>query len=255
MNNQSIVNKNTNAIVISLKRSLDRRRLIAKRLSDSKIKFQWFNAVDGRSDIIFNYAKHVSKTAWRGKALTKGEIGSFASHYKIWKLVIQTNKPRIVLEDDIIWEDDFIEAVESLSNHPPELIFLRLYGTFRRKRKIYRKIGKYIGKEIVEYSKGPSGACAYWITPTAAKKLISHSRYWRLPVDDYMDSFWIHGVRTYSLIPFPVKTYSPVSEVKGIPGLKGMPGYKNLSLRTKLRREIYRFLNDINRLFTYYLKK
>ena len=254
MNHESIVDKNTNAIVISLKRSIKRRRLISERLLDSKIKFQWFSAVDGKSDKIFNYTKYVSKPAWRGKALTQGEIGCFASHYEIWKLVVQTNQPRIVLEDDIIWEDDFLEVVEHLSNYPPKLIFLRLYGTFQRKRKVYRKIGKYIGREIVEYSKGPSGACAYWITPKAANKLISHSRYWRLPVDDYLDSFWTHGVRTFSLIPFPVKTYSPVSEVEGIPGKKGMAGYKGLSLMTKIHREMYRFLNDINRLFTYYLK-
>jgi hypothetical protein len=64
-----------------------------------------------------------------------------------------------------------------------------------------------------------------------------------------MDKFWTHGVKTYSLIPFPVRTYSSASEVEGI------PSSVKISLNKKIHREVSRTLSDIARLFTYFVRK
>jgi GR25 family glycosyltransferase involved in LPS biosynthesis len=45
---QSNIDSDKRVIVISLDRSIDRKKVIEKRLSASKIDFQWFNAIDGK---------------------------------------------------------------------------------------------------------------------------------------------------------------------------------------------------------------
>lgn len=44
-------------------------------------------------------------------------------------------------------------------------------------------------------------ARAYAIAPLAAKKLLDGSKKWSMPVDNYIDSIYLHGVACYLLTP------------------------------------------------------
>ena len=74
--------------VISLKRSPDRRRYIEKQLDDLNIKFEFFDAVDGRAEPPhplfenYNYAKRLWLTS--GRMPSKGELVVYGSHYLLW---------------------------------------------------------------------------------------------------------------------------------------------------------------------------
>ena len=56
----------------------------------------------------------------------------------------------------------------------------------------------------MRFDKGPQGTVAYALTSGAAATLLEHASTWREPVDNYIDSFWVHGLLPIGVIPYPV---------------------------------------------------
>jgi len=59
-------------------------------------------------------------------------------------------------------------------------------------------------QRLVRYRKGPVGTQCYAISPDGARALLRHADRWTEPVDRYIDRFWLHGVHSYAIHPFPV---------------------------------------------------
>ena len=96
-----------NIFVINLDKDKDRRESIKKSFSKQEIKWSFMSGVYG------------SKIKRKGlqKFCTDGQIGCFASHYKIWKTAkIKKLEYILVCEDDIVIPDDFIEKIEETLN-------------------------------------------------------------------------------------------------------------------------------------------
>lgn len=114
--------------VINLDRCADRRLYIEKIMSDSNIKFEFIEAVDGNKLL----PNQESWSDWCNSNTLKcrkglpcdywlpnhGQIGCYLSHVKIWKKIIEEKiESCLILEDDIVLK---LENFNDYSNALPE---------------------------------------------------------------------------------------------------------------------------------------
>lgn len=168
--------------------------------------FQFFDAVDAQSGAHEPFKKaHYSKRRAllsKGRELSEGEIACWASNYSLWKKCVELNEPIVVLEDDVAMVDDSFAQTLSLieaSGHQ----YVRLAATNLRKAN-----ARKLDANFIEFLGNPSGAQGYYLTPSAAQKFIKHAQTVFFSQDDYMDSYFIHGVRNVGIWPFAVKESS-----------------------------------------------
>ncbi|GAA8050972.1 hypothetical protein HpMS97_08150 [Helicobacter pylori] len=129
--------------IISLKES--QRRLDTEKLvleSNEKFKgrcvFQIFDAISPKHEDFEKFvqelydAQSMLKSDWFhsyvGVGLTLPELGCYLSHYLLWKECVKTNQPVIILEDDVVLEFNFMQALEDCLKSPFD--FVRLYGHY-----------------------------------------------------------------------------------------------------------------------------
>ncbi|ENM3991490.1 glycosyltransferase family 25 protein, partial [Vibrio cholerae] len=116
--------------VISLKNSLDRRASIEQQMTSHGLKFEFFDAIDGRIDpphplfANYDYTKRLWLTS--GKMPMRGELGCYASHYLLWQKCVELNAPIVVLEDDVIINENFPQYLSIMKDKTNEYGFLRL---------------------------------------------------------------------------------------------------------------------------------
>ena len=98
--------------VINLPQRADRLSNF-KIINDDYISYEVINAVDGRTfdyDVLVNMGFDIDHS-WIDPILktklTKGEVGCFLSHWKLWEKCIELNEPILVLEDDAVITDKF----------------------------------------------------------------------------------------------------------------------------------------------------
>jgi glycosyl transferase family 25 len=191
--------------VINLAGSDERWETTSNRLTELKVPFERFEAVDGRVSPHPLFERHDDKLRqkYRGRALSGGELGCFASHFLLWQRCVELNEPIVVMEDDITIDDSFNEAIRLAESNIDRLVYLRLAGTYL-KRRPYKKIGVLGSFDLMDHIKGPAGTLCYVISPKAAKIFVQNADVWFLAVDDYMDRYWYHHINCYSLMPFPI---------------------------------------------------
>jgi glycosyl transferase, family 25 len=192
--------------VISLELSTGRRDTMRAQLQSLGVPYEFIRATDGiRGEHlgITNYSDSYCLQAWR-RPLTPGEVGCFASHYRLWQRCVEKNEPMIVMEDDVELGKRFADAVAIAAEMAGRIGFLRLAGI---NVPVHRKLpvnGIAEHWELVRFLRGPLGTQCYAIAPHAAARFIQCSEKWTLPVDNYIDRFWEHGVESIGLLPFPV---------------------------------------------------
>ncbi|GHQ45411.1 hypothetical protein VN1224_11350 [Helicobacter pylori] len=129
--------------IISLKES--QRRLDTEKLvleSNEKFKgrcvFQIFDAISPKHEYFEKFVQELYdvqsmlKSDWFhsyvGAGLTLPELGCYLSHYLLWKECVKTNQPVVILEDDVVLESNFMQALEDCLKSPFD--FVRLYGCY-----------------------------------------------------------------------------------------------------------------------------
>ncbi|GHS25668.1 hypothetical protein VN1154_10650 [Helicobacter pylori] len=130
--------------IISLKES--QRRLDTEKLvleSNEKFKgrcvFQIFDAISPKHQDFEKFvqklydAQSMLKSDWFHsdycyQELLPQEFGCYLSHYLLWKECVKTNQPIVILEDDVVLESNFMQALEDCLKSPFD--FVRLYGHY-----------------------------------------------------------------------------------------------------------------------------
>uniref|UniRef100_A0A8C6T084 procollagen galactosyltransferase n=1 Tax=Neogobius melanostomus TaxID=47308 RepID=A0A8C6T084_9GOBI len=107
--------------MINLLRRPDRRERMLQTLHEQELSCKVVDAVDGKAlnttDIEAMGIKMLPgyKDPYHGRALTKGELGCFLSHFNIWKEVIERGlQTSLVLEDDLRFEVFFKRRLQAL---------------------------------------------------------------------------------------------------------------------------------------------
>lgn len=193
----------TKIYVINLEKSIDRRENVMRQFESKGIKLEFFNAIDGRANnhILFEKYDDKLRIKTKGKSLTQGQLGCFASHYLVWEKCVQHSKPVIILEDDVlIFEDRFLSFLKAAEFIDKKYECIRLFDNMSKNHKAI-SVEEISGISIAKFTKGHMRATGYYLNPNGAKKFLRYADTWFLTNDIYMDRFWDHGVECYGTIP------------------------------------------------------
>jgi len=158
---------------------------MVEQLTKANIKdYRFFKAVDGkaleRSEI--NYT-----TSYR--SMKKGELGCYMSHLKVVKLCNETfNNYDLVLEDDAILCDNFIEKVKDLVKHAPKDWDIILLSTTNIWLKCINngtlKLDKIqINKKLSKITSDHYGNQGYLVSKRAIGTMLYHEYPIKYPID------------------------------------------------------------------------
>lgn len=163
----------------------------------------FFQAVNGREpNALFAHVNPEKRMAYKGRPFKPGEIGCWASHYLLWQRCLESGKPMIVLEDDVVIDPGLQGLVRSLPQLPEGIDYFRLHASDDPSR----EWATFAGLSIHRYWRSPMGSFGYYLAPAAAGRFLRHAQEWILPVDNYMDLAWLHGVECLGLKPGLIHT-------------------------------------------------
>ncbi|MDH5905159.1 glycosyltransferase family 25 protein [Vibrio splendidus] len=188
-------------IVISLKRSIERRAHIKEQLDTAGIKFTFLDAIDAKQ-ANFPYSDRRDEGLTRkrfGYKLVESEVACFASHLEAWNIAKESNEPILILEDNCDLSHEFFEYYDRLLSISSEFDFLKLCATKPKKYKSVKSIDSKV--EVIRYYKRTCGIMGYIISPKAAESFIDNATKFVEPVDDYMEKPYKHGIFTYCTKP------------------------------------------------------
>jgi glycosyl transferase family 25 len=190
-------------IVINLDRSPDRMARFSSDCAAAGLAFQRFRGVDGLA-IPDHLKPYFCDAGGRIVApLSSGEIGCFASHLGVWRLVVERGIPAaLICEDDALLSSDLADTVsELLSALPADWDIVRLCRA--PKRAAHTLALMSTGRRLVQYSKIPSGSAGYLVSKAGAAKLLRQRKAWA-PVDVEISHAWDLGLNVYGVMPPPI---------------------------------------------------
>ena len=189
--------------LINLDRATERRRQMEERLGLLGLNYTRFDAIDGRRDWE-RLSSSVDISAFRrnvGRDVIPGEIGASHSHLEVWRQLIASEfEIGLVLEDDVVFHKDFIDAINAALTVKQSWDFLKL-NKIRAKQPICQ--GQVAGWRLNAYLGPATGLGAYLIRRDLAERLVSSCLPIRRPIDRELDRLHVHRFRHLGLEPFP----------------------------------------------------
>ncbi len=204
------IKKSPPIFIINMPKDLQRREAMQVRLDDIGVKATFIDGVNGREmsdEEIANVYDSEKRKRYFGRDMTKGEIGCLLSHRKIFaKIVDEEIENAVILEDDVIFEPDFKQALEAVIASPMKWDVIRFLGSKKIYKRGCRKI-KNLGNTRYQWARlptAPGGAHGYMVTLGAAKTMLKHMRKNWLPIDTLQGRCWETGLETLVLYPAPL---------------------------------------------------
>jgi glycosyl transferase family 25 len=189
--------------LINLDRSADRRAAMEERLAALPLDYTLFPAVDGRADWPRLQATILEDEFRRnvGREIMPGEIGAYHSHLGVWRALLDSpHEVALVLEDDVVFHDDFLPALRLALEHAGQWDFLKLNRIRARGPRRQARIGPY---SLNAYAGPATGLGAYLIRRDLAARLLPAMLPVRRPIDHELDRIHVHDFRHFGLEPFP----------------------------------------------------
>lgn len=234
---------------------MERRQSISSQLNKKGISFNFFDAVNGDklNSLPSNYAR-AKRLDYFGSELTRGEIGCLLSHREIWKFADMSNSSVLILEDDIVIQDAFVQAVTYTleSVHPWDLF--RLWGNPKSQTPIliWEKNERF---NTVEFLEDPDGAVAYVITPEGSRKLLRYTEKFYRPVDNLIEERFDNKIKVLSIYPFSLSTNHFASTIgERIKNSDNRPRKPILRMMYKSRRSLKKLWWQITRHLIFFVK-
>ena len=197
------------AYLINLKRAEDRLSSAKETFNKVGIKFELEVAVDGKELSLPNpnYAE-LKYNLLHGKKTNLGELGCYFSHLNVLKKFLDTKEDfALVCEDDIEFEEDIVEIINSAITSGVDFDLLRLSGgSDKTKEKgMPIKLKKIYKEFYIALNFGfKSGTGCYLINRLAAKNLLEKMSIMSLPIDHAMDRDWVLNLWSLCIKPSPV---------------------------------------------------
>jgi len=230
--------ESTEILVVSLESAEARRAAFAARASGTSLTWRFFDACTGPAPGMTIDEPAIRRN--KGRGMSKGEIGCYASHFSIWQDMLDRNvRQAIVLEDDTLVDWAYLERLARIDLHAIGIDYLRLYAKRPTWQRVVRRDFLQHSRTIVELIGLAYGTQGYAITREGAEKLVEHCRIVRRPVDDAMDRSWAHGLPNLALYPAPILEAAIASDIGASRfAPKNDPQYH--SLRQKAWRRVER---------------
>ncbi|USD32689.1 MULTISPECIES: glycosyltransferase family 25 protein [Vibrio] len=222
--------------VISLIESTERQERIQNTLEAQDIKFEFFNAVDGRKGLpedLINLPDDQHRRIFRSRPLTPGERGCYASHYRLWQKCIELNEPILIIEDDCLPTHFMKSSLNTLGQmHNRGYEYIRVEPQ-NGKATLLEEIN---GSHSVFWHDNRGGTRGYSISPSGAKKLLDKSKRWLCAVDNHIGESYRTGLKCTGIIPYLVLDPADMGTTIQNSGAK-----LKTPIYFKVTREIYRF--------------
>jgi len=189
-------------LVISLRRSADRRAKVEQELQKVSLPWSFLDAVDG-SALPSPPAEYqpLKVQLLQGYPLTPNEIGCYLSHKEAWKHCVAQNIPTLVFEDDFVLSPEFEDIIHGLMSNQSAWSLVRLQGLYEVP---YQELTPLDAAHLVKNLGDAVGATAYLLKPQVAKVLIDESRDIYEPVDHFLEHQSKHGLECLAVRPYPV---------------------------------------------------
>ena len=193
--------------VISLKRSPERREHVKKHLDSIGLEFEFFDAVYGKELSEQEMNELCDREAIKNSPnwLTPSAIGCSLSHYYVYKEIIKRNLLyALVLEDDIVFNKDFVSCLDSTAKQMKENEIMLLYYQSWDPLKLKTDSKKQLCKSYVTYKPAdmyqPICAAAYLITNAACRTLSNVILPVRLCADTWGKFAELNGFEHFSCV-------------------------------------------------------
>lgn len=195
----------------------------------------------------YNAKKHFYR---KGRNLSLGELGCFASHYSLWQKCVELETPIIILEDDVLILDNFRDFYQHANQFIEKYPFIWLHKNYRDNKKMI--IDTIANLSIAKFYRDYFCAMGYIITPTAAKQLLKYCEEWIYPVDDQMARFYENKIENLAIEPPCIDRTTNMDSLIG----DACRTNKNLSILSKLRREYFNLKDCVKRFWhNFYFRK
>ncbi len=243
--------QNFSALLLNLDCDTVRLRHMEEQLQRARIVFSRQAGIKG--DKLPNELRpYFYDAAGRPKTtMKKGEIGCYASHLRALQRVAagELGPAVLIMEDDLDIAPDLIAIIaEARRAAPKDLDILRLSSDSRRAYVPVARVGA--SRFLVRYSKIPTSAGAYLVTPHGALKFLT-SGIRGLTFDDDLRRPWFHGMETFGVLPSPVRAGVLTSSIDAIePGRfdKGMSSTMERFVRGDLYHGVKRLTYNMRSL-------
>jgi len=189
-------------LVISLRRSLDRRAKVEQEMQQISLQWSFLDAVDGSALQSPPAEYKPLKVKWlQGYELTANEIGCYLSHKEAWKHCVEKNIPTLILEDDFVLAPEFGQVIQTLLSNQAAWSFVRLQGLYEVS---YEEVALIDGVRLVKNIGDAVGATAYLLKPEIAHTLVHESSDIYEPADHFLEHQKKHGLEFLAVRPYPV---------------------------------------------------
>ncbi len=189
--------------LINLDRSVGRLATMTGRLSSLSMPYTRFPAIDGRQEWDKLVAE-VDLPAFRrntGREVLPGEIGCYASHLAVWRAFLDSAcEVALILEDDVVFHDDFPAAVDALMAVAGQWDMVKLNCIRAKQPVLRRRLGSY---RLNAYLGAFTGMGAYMVSREFAAAQMAAMLPMTRPIDHRLDRFSTRSFRHYGLEPFP----------------------------------------------------
>lgn len=190
-------------LLINLPRSTDRLARMQQRLQALGLGYEVLEAVDGRARWqellptvdVRAFERHV------GRDVLPGEIGCYHSHLQAWQRFLASDAQfLLVLEDDMVFRDDFADALRIALQGAAHWDMLKL-AKIRAKQPVCQgMLGPY---RLNAYIGPATGTGAYLTHRAAIRHLLPRFLPIRAPIDRELERVHQHRYRHMGLEPFP----------------------------------------------------
>lgn len=228
--------------VINLKEANARRERVQKKLSEIDVECEFFEAVNGFSGLPPKLAMKPNdyyRIKYRGRPLTPGEKGVYASHYLLWEKCVELGEPIVIFEDDFLPTPFFSLVIDKLPELHKKYDYLRLepQDTNFNCKMIENT---HDGFQVVMWMDNAGGARGYSITPKAARRFLDESEQWLCAVDNFIGEPYKHHISSMGLLPYAI--YNP-SDMES--QIQNKTKLAKVALKNKMFREIERLSRTI----------
>lgn len=194
--------------VINLPEDAERRDIMRTRLDATGVRYEFFPAVNGRGFDLSHLESYDGARRRRafGRDMIPGEMGCLLSHRAVYEKMDRENiASAVILEDDVIFENDFSDVLSALMKPPVKWDVIRFVGSQKIYARGCRKIAPLTGRYwMARLPTAPGGAHGYLLTLHAARVMLKFTRKNWVPIDTLQGRTWETDLETLVVYPAPL---------------------------------------------------
>jgi glycosyl transferase family 25 len=203
-------------LIINLPSSTDRRRAMVEQLARLRMEAVFIEAVDGRAMDPEQRAAHCAEsfTAFHSP-LTAAEVGCYLSHLKALQYIADHGWPwTVVLEDDVALPADFARRLSVVCREAAaDYDLVKLNGRLRQ-HLVLQTLSN--GDRLVRFRRPPISAGAHLWSTAGVRKILTHSRLVRRPIDVEIKHWWEMDLHVATLVPELVQFHPVIGQTSTI---------------------------------------